>query len=289
MLSSNPFTHQTNHELGKSIVNRNTIALLISATSVLLAATTTVASTEPTATQKPATTIDQIFNKANILAAQGDYPAAISRYTELVESGLDDPDVYFNLATTFAKSEDYPRAIFYYERALKLRPNDRGSISNLKEAEQALENERSETEGEAMIHRQQGIGQTVFHRISNNALAYILLVSNLLLFIGLSWRWIANRRVSGIMPLVIVSAALLGLSAIGLGVKTGAFEEGHPAIAIENRVLLREGPYPKAKIRAEARGGDRGEIIGQEAGEFIKFQINGGSEGWALNDEIGII
>ena len=235
-------------------------------------------------------TLGQAFEEANVAASRGDYAEAIRLYSEVIEAGVQDPDVYFNLGTAFAQSGDYPRAILSYERALTLRPNDAGAATNLVEAEKALEAQRVDAEGEAMIHRRRAIGEAAYGRVSSETLAYLLLVANLLFFAGLGWAWASRGgRRPGLAPLLAVSGALLVFSALGLAVKSGVFRAGPRAVVLEDRVDLREGPDPRARVRGQARAGDRGEIIGRPDHEFVRFRVVGGPEGWVAADQVGRI
>jgi len=195
-----------------------------------------------------------IFEAANVAASRGDHLGAISNFRKLTEAGVHDPDVYFNLATSFAQSGDYPRAILNYERALTLRPGDSKASENLRAAEKALEEQRAEAEGEAMIQRSSSLSDAVYGGLSEDGLAIALLV----------------------------------FCALGLGAKAGMLRDGPRAVALGERLVLREGPDPRAQVRGEARGGDRGEIVDRDR-DFVKLRVVNGLEGWTPSAGIGFI
>ena len=245
------------------------------------------------AAQKPAealggSSLTQIFEAANLAASRGDHAGAISNYRKLTEAGVHDGDVYFNLATSFAQSGDYPRAILYYERALALSPSDGKASENLRDAEKLLEERRAEAEGEAMIQRSRAISDAVYGRLSEDALAYLLLGANLIFFLGLGWAAIGRRRNRWLYPLLITSAVILLFCAFGLGVKAGLLRDGARAVALDDRVILREGPDPRAQVRGEARGGDRVEVVDQDR-DFVKLRMVSGLEGWTPATGVGLI
>ena len=120
---------------------------------LLLTATPSVSAQSSAGTSS----LTSIFEAGNLAASRGDYSDAVSNYRRLIDSGVHDPDVYFNLATTFAQSGDYARAILYFERATALRPSDGKASENLRAAEQALEENRAEAEGEATIQRNSAV------------------------------------------------------------------------------------------------------------------------------------
>ncbi|MEM9731188.1 MAG: tetratricopeptide repeat protein, partial [Myxococcota bacterium] len=111
---------------------------------VILALALDARAEEPASPAEPAAHLNQIFAEANTAAQRGMLPEAAKRYTELLEAGVQDPDVYFNLGTALAQSGDYPGAILNFERVLDLRPGDTGAAENLRAAERALEESRAE-------------------------------------------------------------------------------------------------------------------------------------------------
>lgn len=229
-----------------------------------------------------------IFETANVAASRGDHATAIANYRKLTDAGIRDPDVYFNLATSFAQSGDYARAILNYERTLTIRPNDSKSSENLLDAEKALEEQRAESEGEAMIQRSRSIGDAIYGGLAADALSVALMLANLLFFISLGWVFVRGRRPRWVLALLVASGVFLVFSAVGLGAKAGFFRDGPRAIALDDRVVLREGPDPRAQIRGEARAGDRGEIVNRDR-DFVKLRVVSGLEGWTPSSGVGLI
>jgi tetratricopeptide (TPR) repeat protein len=244
------------------------------------------------AQQAPRTTggssLTEIFESANVAASRGDHANAIARYGKLIEAGVHDPDVYFNLATSFAQSGDYPRAILNYERALVLRPNDSKASENLHDAEKALEEQRAELEGEATIQRSSSISDAAYGSVSEDALAYALLIANLIFFVTLAWVSIGRRKNRRAYWLLLASAAILVIAALGLATKAGFLRDGPRVVTLDDRLVLREGPDPRAQLRGETRGGDRGELVDRDR-DFVKLRMVSGLEGWTAASGVGLI
>jgi tetratricopeptide (TPR) repeat protein len=232
--------------------------------------------------------LEEVFEQSNVAASRGDRQSAVAGYRMLVDAGVHDADVFFNLGTVHAQSGDYPRAILNYERALVLSPNDRNAALGLRNAEKALEEARAEAEGEAMIQRRSSMGDAIYGRFTEDALAIALLLANLLFFACLAWSWAFRRRNGAFVGIAIFAAAVLGFSALGLGVKSGTFRDGPRAVALDDRVLLREGPDGEARVRGEARGGDRGEVLDVDR-DFVKLRVINGAEGWASASQVGLV
>ena len=229
-----------------------------------------------------------IFELANVAASRGDHANAIASYGKLIEAEVHDPDVYFNLATSYAQSGDYPRAILNYERALVLRPNESKASENLRDAEMALEEQRAELEGEATIQRSSSISDAAYGSVSEDALGYVLLFANLVFFTALAWIAIGRRRHRWLYPLLFASGAFLLIAALGLATKSGLLRDGPRIVTLDDRLVLREGPDPRAQLRGEARAGDRGELVHRER-DFVKLQMVSGLEGWTAASGVGLI
>ncbi len=243
---------------------------------------------EPASRDANAVSLSDIFESANVSASRGDHAAAIRGYGTLIDVGVRDPDVYFNLATSFAQAGDYPRAILNYERALVLRPGDDKADESLHAAEKALEERRAEAEGEAMIQRSSSISEAIYRGLSEDALAYALLAANLIFFVCLAWAWTVRRRSQWLYATLISSGLVLLFCVVGLAVKAGLLRDGPRAVALDDRVELREGPDPSAQRRGEARGGDRAQIVDRDR-DFVKLQTVSGVEGWAPASAVGLV
>ena len=229
-----------------------------------------------------------LFEWANVAASRGDHANAIAGYRKLIEAGVHDPDVYFNLGTSFAQSGDFPRAILNYERALLLRPNETQASENLRDAEKALEEQRAELEGEATIQRSSSISDAAYGNVSEDALAYALLLANWVFFLALAAVSTGRWKHRSIYALLLAAGAVLLVAALGLATKAGLLRDGPRVVTLEDRVVLREGPDPRAQLRGEARGGDRGELIGRD-GDFVKLRLVSGLEGWTTGSGVGLI
>lgn len=232
--------------------------------------------------------LTDIFELANVAATRGDHEGAIESYRTLIDAGVHDPDVYFNLATVYAQSGDYARAILSYERALTLRPNDGKTLEGVRAAERALEEARAEAEGEATIQRSDSISDALYGSFTEDGLAIGLLVVNLLFFVALGWAFAGRQRNRWLAMLLATSGFLLLFCALGLGVKAGLLRDGPRAVVLDDRVILREGPDPRARPRGLARAGDRGQIVARDR-DFAKLRVVGRVEGWAPASAVGQI
>lgn len=74
---------------------------------------------------------DSIFIAANKSYQQEKYIEALEGYQKIEKSGLKSADLYFNMANIYYKTNQVAPAVLYYEKALKLAPNDKDIKFNL--------------------------------------------------------------------------------------------------------------------------------------------------------------
>ncbi|AKF07192.1 tetratricopeptide repeat protein [Sandaracinus amylolyticus] len=227
-----------------------------------------------------AETLDDLFRAGNEAYFRGAYDDAAERYEELVELGVRDADVFYNLGTAYAREGRHGRAIAAYERALRVRPSDSEASRALQHARDALASRRADREGEATMASDDGLAHAVFGRLSRDALAGAVLVLDALFFAVLA-AFLFVRRETARLALGIGAPLLgiaLGAASLGLAIRSGAFDEGAPAVVIEDRVALREGPHEDAQERGRAREGERAWIVGED-GAWLRVRA-GAHEGW---------
>jgi tetratricopeptide (TPR) repeat protein len=238
------------------------------------------------AAQAPAS-LSEIFRTANEAAFQGNYATAATGYEQLVDVGVDDPDVFYDLGLAYAHLGRHGRAVASFERALRARPGDAGALAGLEASRTALGRRRAEREGEAVVDAGTPFGESLFGAVSEDMLAGLVLALMALFFgllTSLSFAEAERTRlaIGVITPLVGISLAILGF---GLLARTGAFDPGPPAIVVREDASLREGPSPAATERHRAVEGERAYVLGSEAG-FAHVVLGGGREGWVDAEEI---
>jgi len=72
-----------------------------------------------------------LFEKANEAYNDGDYPEAVSRYTEVLKNGEESAELYFNLGNAHYKLNHIAESVYNYEKALLLDPADKTIQNNL--------------------------------------------------------------------------------------------------------------------------------------------------------------
>ena len=213
-----------------------------------------------------AQSLQAIFSSANQAYFRGEWAAAARQYQTLVKAGVQDPDVYYNLATAHARAGNYGYAILYFERALKMRPGDPDADQGLAAAVNALGRKRAEKEGEATVRTRPPLAEALVRPFSEELLAWLLLGFNLAFFgVLIAFRF-ATREATRVG--LAIAAPLLGLlmaaAGAGLVFKSEALKEGRAAVVLREEAPLREGPDPRAQVRASAVEGQPARILQRE-------------------------
>ena len=76
--------------------------------------------------------VNSIFEQASLSYEQNEYAQALIFYNEIQDLGLYSSDLYYNIGNCYYKLQQNAEAILYYEKALKLNPNDEDALFNLK-------------------------------------------------------------------------------------------------------------------------------------------------------------
>lgn len=232
----------------------------------------------------------QIFREANEAYFRGRYEDAIRGYAQLVEAGFEDPDVTFNLATSYARLRRYGHAIRWFERTLELRPGDEGAEQGLAAARGALGRRRAEAQGEATVATRPPLGEALVGPFSESFLALVVLLLDLIFFgLLISFRWVRREEARLAMGIAApIVGVLLVASVAGLAVKSGALEEGRPAIVLRENAPVREGPSQEAQPRMQALEGDRIRVLTRD-GHWYRVRLSQDREGWMHTADVGTI
>ncbi|MCX6295815.1 MAG: tetratricopeptide repeat protein [Bacteroidetes bacterium] len=80
-----------------------------------------------------------VFDSANSCYAKGDYEQVITQYESILNNNFSSAELYYNLGNAYYKTNNIGLAILNYERAKKLNPHEEDLITNLKIANQKIE------------------------------------------------------------------------------------------------------------------------------------------------------
>ena len=79
-----------------------------------------------------------IIAEGNIFYENDQWNEALQQYKSVYDAGYVAPGLFYNIANTYYKLKQYPEAILFYEKALKLDPNDADAKFNLEIANEQI-------------------------------------------------------------------------------------------------------------------------------------------------------
>jgi tetratricopeptide (TPR) repeat protein len=220
---------------------------------------------------------DSIFNKANDAYANANYNEAKRLYQSILKEDKVSGELFFNLGNTYYKLEDIANSIYYYEKALKLSPENESIKNNLAFAER-MRLDQFERLPESELD--QGLNNFItLFSVDNWSVVGIVF----LFVAGIVFAFFIFKKRSFIKRLS------LGLSILFLLLSAGAFSMAQTqlnqinnnvfAIIFEKEKPVFEEPNKKAATLIQLHEGTKVKILDQFR-SFYKVQLPDGSIGW---------
>lgn len=218
-----------------------------------------------------ATVFNETFDRANQMYTQGDYPAAINLYEQLIRDGVVNASVFHNLGNAYFRNNQLGPAIANYERALHLSPRFEAAARNrdicIASTARQLTRPQPPAWEQSLLFWHFGFApRTVF----------VAAAASWMLFWGLLaaryWRVIPYARVAA--SILLALAAAFGLS---------SWAKSHPiplAVASVEQVPVRYGIGENETVRFELELGDR-VVIESRSGDWVRIRTSNGERGWA--------
>ncbi len=222
------------------------------------------------------------FKNANSAYETGDYQKAIDLYSSLTND-YQSSDLLKNLGNAHFRLDNLGLAILYYEKAIKLNPDDEDAAFNLKYANN-LTVDRLGDGGDDKIA---SFFKSLIASTASNNWAYINILLCFLFFGVLAYMFISKS---------IRTKRLLFLSSIGLAVilltsfifayqaKQMVLTYSH-AIVIDSKVDVKSEPNDSSADLFVLHEGSKIELL-SEKGEWIEIMIPNGSVGWVERKDV---
>ncbi len=223
------------------------------------------------------------FNQANAAYEYGDYATAETMYRKAVDEGVANSKLFYNYANTLFRLHKLGPAIQYYEKGLKLSPEDEDIQYNLKFANAQTIDKNPILENNFftkvlwLIHSAYSIAQGLW--------AILLLFSSIFLFAAMALFLPAKLKPLGygLMVLSIFSILLLIPS---LWVKIDQQESAKYAIVLKPTAEMFSGPGDNYQVLTKVHEGTKFEII-NITGEWVSVKLLSGKGGFVKAADLG--
>jgi tetratricopeptide (TPR) repeat protein len=226
------------------------------------------------------------IDSANAAYSRNEFEKAASLYEEILKDKLEAPEVYYNLGNAYYKQGKIGPAIVNYEKAKKLAPDDEDILSNLKYANQKVEDKIEPAPRFFLIEWKNDIVNMASEKTWS--LICISMLSISLLLFGL-YVIAANPLVR---KLFFYTGAVLILSSVAtffIAKHRYALEiESREAIVLAGSVTVMGSPSEKGTKLFVLHEGTKINIL-EVSGDWAEIRIANGNTGWLKLEMLGTI
>ena len=207
----------------------------------------------------------------------GDYPAAIQQYEQILANGEHAFEVYYNLANAYFKDNQIAPAILNYERANRLDPADADLQHNLRMAQsRTVDNINMIPVPELVTGYKSFVNSTPADRWGAFSLvAFVLALIGIAAFLYLGQRWMKQMAVgSGVVLL------LLSLFFFFLGwQQSNWLNSQKEAVIFQSSITVSSTPNDSGEELFVLHEGTKVRIV-ERFREWVRVRIGDGNMGW---------
>ena len=223
------------------------------------------------------------FKSAVELYNNGNYNEAVNLFIEIINNGEHSDALYFNLGNSYYKLNDIPNSIYYFEKALKLNPNDKDIINNLSYSQNMLIDKIDLLPSNQLSDFLNYI--SMFFSIKQwLVIGIIFLYFFLILFVFYFFKRVSNTK----KRYFTYSTILFCASIIFILTAVTKFENQNSnleAIIFEKKIDLRTEPNYRSEIQFNLNEGTKVNIK-EELDDWILVELSNGVSGWMESKSI---
>lgn len=220
---------------------------------------------------------EELLTKANSLYNESAFDSALVTYKSILDQGYSSATLYYNIGNTYYKLRNYPLAIYYYEKSLKLEPNNEDTKHNIEIAKLFI-TDKIEAVPELFI-------KTWWNKLSNsftiNTWAIITLVLTGLSLICIFFYITANTRVLK-KSMFFTGLLMIILMTISFSISFRKYNYIHTqneGIIITPTITTKSSPSSSSVDLFVLHEGSKVKILDNTDG-WEKIKIANGSIGW---------
>jgi len=224
-----------------------------------------------------------VLDSANTAYSAGDFIKAEKLYENILNKGLEAPEIYFNLGNAYYKTNNLAFAILNYERAIKLNPDDENFIFNLKLANQKTEDKIEAAPKLFLLQWKNGLVDLMNEKAWSELCILLIIVSLVLfaLFITMQKKSLKQFGFFGGTTLTIFSIATFFIAEH----KYNTTKNSSEAIIISPAITVTGSPNEKGTKLFILHEGTKVNIT-QEDVNWAEIKIANGNTGWIKISEV---
>jgi tetratricopeptide (TPR) repeat protein len=226
------------------------------------------------------------FSRANSLYQSKNYTSALKLYRVIESANEGSSSIYYNIGNCYYKLDSIGKAILYYERALKLNPDDDDINFNLKIASLKTVDKIETVEG---IFYARWI-RTISSLFGIGQWSVIMIIMIWITFI--SWGFyvysqrVVRKKITFILSTLFVLCSLCCFLLLNQNYRNQFIKQN--AIVMTSSSYAKSSPDEHGNDQFILHEGTKVEVLDELDG-WKKIRIANGSVGWLKGDEIEII
>lgn len=227
-----------------------------------------------------------LFTQATAYYNQGNYTKAIANYEQILQNGEHSAALYYNLGNCYYKRNATGPAIYYYEKALRLAPNDKEILNNLHYARNMRLDAIEPLPQTRLIQRY----HTIVYFFSFDQWAYIALTW---IFLGiltyLIYFFLRRTRQKRAAFLVSIFCFMLAAGSMVIAyIQYQDVTNENTAIIFSPEVHVFSEPNSRSEALFTLHEGTKASVLNQWK-NWSKIQLANGQTGWLISNNIRLL
>jgi len=229
---------------------------------------------------------DVYVQQANDFYQKNQFEDAIVFYNKVIDLQFESANLYYNLGNAYFKNGENARALLWFERALRLEPNNEDITHNIAFVQQKLI-DKIEVLPELFIVKWWNACSKLFTgnqwaTLSIIACALFAFCFLLILLIRISW----IRSLS--IFIAIIALFFTIFSVIFAKKETSRYIQSPEGIIMQHVINVKSTPNEKGSDLFVIHSGLKVEITDQ-LNEWVEIRLPNGEKGWILMEQIEVI
>jgi tetratricopeptide (TPR) repeat protein len=221
-------------------------------------------------------------NVAFKLYSNKNYKEALVEYKK-IETLQTNDNLCYNIGNCYFKLNDVGNAVAYYEKALKLNPNNTDAQSNLQFCNKRLIDKVTTVEP-FIVSRW---GSAITSMYSGTTWAMVILLCTLLIA-ALLYRFFVVERTATTLVALGVCGMLLIVSVLSANANYNRLNENTIAIVTQPTLHVKSAPMEQSNELFTLHEGCKITIL-QKVDTWLNIQVNSGNIGWIKSTDVVII
>lgn len=227
-----------------------------------------------------------LFLQGNGQYESGDYEGAVRSYTDIVETGLESPELWYNLGNSYYKLGRLGYSVLAYERAKKLSPGDESILYNLRAANLLLKDK--------IIMPQENTIIRLIRSIHNSArtdvvIKFLILLYLASIFIYAVTLFMADGRLKRTLNFSLITFGILFFfTSVFAGLKIEYELKSSRAVVMVEEMSVSSAPEEIGEELFLLHEGTTVELIGG-SDSWKQIRLIDGKAGWAPAEMLEVI